>query len=232
MGAARLGFLLVFAMVAGVAPAAAQTVLSLSAIGNDTVSPDQMVASLTAQASAGQAREAAALLNAAMAKALAAARATAGVTAVTSDYSEQNVTDETGKTTGYQASETLSLTMAAPGGAPPAVFTALAGRLQQQGLLLNDLDGSLSSQGQAAAQAAAITDAIRQVKATAAAVAATLGDQVGAIKTLDVNDETPGPIMPGRMMAMAATAPPPQAAPGPITASATVTAQIVLVGGK
>jgi len=210
-------------------PAAADTVLSLSATGSDIVIPDQMVASLAVQCSGHTARDAAAATNTAMAKALAQARAVPGVTATTADYSETSLSDQNGHVTGYQASQSLDLTMAAPGGAPPPAFTELTGRLQEAGLLLNELDGNLSPAGADAAQRAAITDAIHRLNATAAAVAATLNDQVGAIKTLQLDLQSPGPVMPVRMMAMAvAAAPPPQAAPGPITVTATINAEISL----
>jgi uncharacterized protein YggE len=90
------------------------------------------------------------------------------------------------------------------------------------------LDGYLSDAGQTAAQQAAIADAIHQLQATAARVAAALGDRVTGIKTLQVNLQNTGPVMPGRMMMLAATAPPPQAAPGPVTVTANVTADIDL----
>lgn len=210
-------------------PAAAQTVLTLAASGQATVPPDEMVASLTVQESAAQAAAAAAAVNAAMRQALAAARAVAGVTAATADYNEQATTDDNGRPTGFQASQTLNLSMPAPAGSPPAAFTDLVGRLQQTGLLLNQLDGDLSDAGQAAAQQAAITDAIHQLQATAARVAAALGDRVTGIKTLQVNLQDSGPVMPRQMMAMAApAAPPPQAAPGPVTVTANVSADIEL----
>ncbi len=224
----RLAACVILALAAA-RPAAARTDLTLAASGQASVPPDQMAASLTVQETAAHAAAAAAAVNAAMRQALAAARAVAGVTAVTADYNEQATTDENGRPNGFQASQTLNLTMPAPGGTPPAAFTDLLGRLQQAGLLLNQLDGDLSAAGQAAAQQAAITDAIRQLRTTAAHVAAALGDRVTGIKTLRVDLQDSGPVLPGRMMMMAApAAPPPQAAPGPVTVTANVSADIDL----
>jgi uncharacterized protein YggE len=214
---------------AGMAQAAAPTVLTVSANGNNTVEPDQIDASLDVQASAASAAQAQAEVNRQMKLALAAARATAGVTATTGDYSVyQNAPDNGSAKPVYQASQNLALCMPAPDGMPPAAFTNLVGQLQGQGLLLNTLDGNLSSKGQAAANQGAIDDAIHQIQAQAAAVAASLGEHVGRFQSLNVNLNSPGPIMRAPMMMMAAAAPPPQAAPGKVTVQANVTATIEL----
>lgn len=221
-------FRLVLLSLLFAAPAAAQTVASLSATGAVTVMPDQMVATLMAQANAPRAAAAAAAVNRAVAVALGQARAVQGVIASTADYNEASVTDENGRVTGYQASQALDLTMSASGGVPAPAFTDLLGRLQGEGLLLNQLDGQLSDAGAAAAQRAAITDAIHRLQGNAAAVAAALHDQVGAIRTLTLDMSNPGPIMPGMRMMMAAAAPPPQAAPGPVTVTANISAEVNL----
>jgi uncharacterized protein YggE len=213
------------------AKAGAPTVLTVSANGSNTVAPDQMVASLDVQSNAASAAQAQAAVNRAMKQALAAARGTAGMTATTGDYSVYQNSPDNGSAakTVYQASQSLSLSMAAPDGIPPAPFTSLVGQLQSQGLLLNSLDGNLSAAGQAAANQGAIDDAIHQIQAQAAAVAATLGEHVGRVQSLNVNLNSPGPVMRAPMMMMAAAAaPPPQAAPGKVTIQANVTATIEL----
>jgi uncharacterized protein len=211
--------------------AQAQTVLNVSANGSNTVDPDQIVASLSVQSSSQTAAKAQAEVNREMQQALAAARAVAGVTPTTGDYSVyQNSSDNssTAKPV-YQASQNLALSMAAPSGNPPASFTALVGQLQSQGLLLNTLDGNLSAEGQAAASQGAINDAIHQIQAQAAAIAATLGEHVGKFQSLNVNVNSPGPVMrTAPMMMMAAAAPPPQAAPAKVTIQANVSATIEL----
>ncbi len=219
--AAAFGFALVRSAVA-------QTALTLSANGSATVAPDEMVGSLTVEVSAADAASAAAEANGLMARALAQARATAGVAATTADYQESETSDQNGRPNGFQVSQTLNLTMAAPGGVPPIAFTTLVGRLQQEGLLLNQLDGELSAAGAAAAQRTALSNAIGQLQANAGAVAAILRERVGDFRTLDVSFGMPGPVMPERAMTMAVTAPPPQAAPGPVTVIVTVNAGIDL----
>jgi uncharacterized protein YggE len=202
--------------------ARAQTVLSLSATGSVVTVPDQMEASLTVQESAVSASAAQDAVNRLMAKALASARKADGVTPTTAAYNVFQTQNQ-----GYQASQTLNLTMAAPGGLPPAAFTNLIGALQQDGLQLNSLDGQISAAGADAASQAATADALRRLQAQAHAIAAALGDKAGEIKTLTVDSSNPGPIMPGRMLAMAAEAPP-QSAPGPVTVQVTVEATIEL----
>lgn len=221
--AAAFGFALVRSAVA-------QTALTLSANGSATVAPDEMVGSLTVEVSAADAASAAAEVNGLMARALAQARATAGVAATTADYQESETSDQNGRPNGFQVSQTLNLTMAAPGGVPPIAFTTLVGRLQQEGLLLNQLDGELSAAGAAAAQRTALSNAIGQLQANAGAVAAILRERVGDFRTLDVSFGMPGPVMPERAMAMAmaVAAPPPQAAPAPVTVIVTVNAEIDL----
>lgn len=225
--AAALGLMLATAHLA-----AAQTVLNLSADGSNSVDPDRITASLAAQASSPDAARAQADVNQAMAQALAAARAISGVTATTGDYSVYQTTPSDGsQKTVFQASQNLQLSMAAPDGAPSAPFTALVGKLQQRGLLLNSLNGDLSDQAQEAAQQGAIDDAIRQIRAQAQAVAATLGEHVGKIQTLNVNINMPGPVFRAAPMMMAAAAPPPQAAPAKVSVQANVSATIALTAG-
>jgi predicted secreted protein len=225
----RLAVAAAVGMLAGLPMASAQTVLNLSANGSDSVAPDRIIAALDAQFSSTDAAQAQADVNRAMAQALGAAKAVNGVSATTGSYSVYQTTPPDGaQKTVYQASQNLQLGMDAPQGVPPAAFTALVGQLQQKGLLLDSLNGDLSPRAQQAAQASAITDAIRQIQAQAQAVAKTLNDQVGKIQTLNVNVNLPGPIMRAAPMLMMAAAAPPQAAPAKVTVQANVSAAITL----
>jgi uncharacterized protein YggE len=213
----------------GIGTARAETLLSLSATGTAITLPDEITASLNVQTTAKTAAAAQAGVNKTMAAALAAARALAGVTATTDSYSvSQNDPDNTAQKPGYQASQALELTMPAPGGTPPDAFTNLVGKLQQDGLLLNGLDGQLSATGADEARRLATVDALHKLRTQADAVAATLGETAGGFKTLNVQTNGGGPIMPGLMMMKAAAAPPPQAAPGPVTVQVSVDATILL----
>ncbi len=214
----------------GVTVAQAQTMLNLSACGSTMVDPDEIIASLDVQTSSVNAAAAQADVNRAMKRALQAVKAVPGVTATTGSYNVYQSTDDSTKDSTYQASQNLQLVILATNGVAPDAFTALVGDLQQDGLLLNVLAGDLSSKGQAAAQQEAIDDAIRQIQAQAAVVAATLGERVGKIQTINVNANNPTPALRAAPMMMMATssAPPPQAAPGQLTVQANVSATIEL----
>jgi uncharacterized protein YggE len=218
------------AALSGLAGAArAQTLLSLGATGQVRVVPDEMVASLQVQASATRAADAQDTVNRAMKKALDLAHAVQGVVATTNGYNVfKNTPDNAATPPQFQASQTLQLVIPAPEGNPPDRFTALLGQLQQNGLLLNTLDGDLSRDGQLSAQQDAIGDAIGQIQAQAAMIAGRLKENISEIKTLNVNVDMPGP-MP-RMMMMAAAAP--QAAPDKVTVQVNVSATMVLTAGK
>lgn len=220
-GMRKLGLAVILGL-AWVGGARAQTVLSLTATGSVVTVPDEMEASLNVQESAAAAPAAQDSVNRLMAKALALTRRINGVTPTTAAYNVFQTQNQ-----GFQASQTLNLAIAAPGGVPPAAFTNLIGVLQQDGLQLNSLDGQLSAAGADAASQAATADALRRLQAQAHAIATALGDKAGEIKTLTIDSNNPGPIMPGRMMAMAAEAPP-QSAPGPVTVQVTVEATIEL----
>jgi len=211
-------------------PADAQTELDLSATGQTIVPPDEMNASLQAQSTQADAASAQADINKAMKAALDLSRATPGVIATTGGYNVFQTTPDGASAPQFQASQSLQLVIPAPDGTAPASFNALVGQLQQNGLLLNNLDGDLSTAGQRAAQKAAIGDAIAQIQSQAAIVAEKLNVQVGEIKTLNLSVNAPGPVF-RPMLAMAkmdATAAPPQSAPDNITIQANISATIEL----
>jgi uncharacterized protein YggE len=221
------------AFIAVVPPAVAQTVLTIGASGAVSVAPDEAIASFVAQFSAPDAATAQATLNNAMAKALVLARAVPGVEATTGSYgTSQDASNDQPPKISYAAQESLTLSIPAAGGIPPARFSALLASLQQDGLLLNGLDGGLSAPAQAKAEQAAIAEAITNMQVQAQAIAAQLHERAGDVKTMSVN-VTPWqtPFRGGfdgavPMKAMAAA--PPSSAPQDISASATITAEIEL----
>jgi uncharacterized protein YggE len=217
-----------FFCAAGI-PARAQTELNLAATGQKLVAPDEMTASLQVQAASARAAMAQADVNGAMQKALALAKGVSGVTATTGSYSVFEDSSDNAKPPVFRAGQSLQLVIPAPDGVPPDRFTALVGQLQQDGLLLNSLDGDLSGSGQESAEQSAIADAIRQIQAQAAMIAGELRKKVGEMKTLNVNVNMPEPVMRApRAMMMAAAMPPPQAAPDKVTVQANVSATIEL----
>jgi uncharacterized protein YggE len=212
------------------ATARAQTLLSLSATGRERVAPDEMVASLQVQATATHAAAAQDEVNIAMKKALDLARAVPGVIATTNGYNVfKNTPDDAKAPPKFQASQNLQLVISAPQGSPPDGFSELLAQLQQNGLLLNNLDGDLSRDGQMRVQEVAIGDAIGQIQAQAAMIAGRLKENIGEIKTLNVNTDGQGPLIPTpRMMMLSAAMARPQAAPDKVTVQADVSATIAL----
>ncbi|MDE2391945.1 MAG: SIMPL domain-containing protein [Rhodospirillales bacterium] len=219
----------VFTMVA--LPAAAQTVLTLSASGIAQAVPDEAVANFSVQAMAPDAASAQAAVNQAVAKAMAAAKAVPGVVVTTGGYNSYSSTPDGQTAPQFTAQQSITFTESAKGGVPDAAFTSLLAKLQADGLLLNGLSGDLSQAGQNQAQRAAIRDALTQLRAEADDIAAALHKKVGALKTLNVDaGGGPPPPMP-RMMMMADAAPAPQSAPDNVTITASVTAEIELEPG-
>jgi uncharacterized protein len=208
--------------------AQAQTDLTIAATGQASVPPDEATASLTVQAQDNSAAKAQATVNAGMTKALSLARAVPGVKVTTGAYGSYTVTPDNNAPQQFAAQQTINLSIMAPAGAPPTAFSNLLGELQHDGLLLNSLSGDLSDAGQCQAQQAAITDALTQIQAQAASIAANLHEHVGAIKSLNVNAApNPGP-RPMMAMAMRDSAPTPQSAPDNVQVTASVTADIEL----
>lgn len=220
MRAALLCLPLLFA-----SPALAQTVLTISAVGNAATPPDEATATLTVQASAADAAKAQAELNAAMAKALAHVRGVPGVAATTGFYTADCVPPT------CAARQSLGLVIPAADGVPPPHFAALLSRLQQDGLLLNNLDGALSAAGEAKLEQQAIADAMATLGAQAQAVATQLHERVDKIKDLNVSAQAMQPFR-GEAMALAMAPSPavaPQSSPDAVTAQANVSADINLV---
>jgi uncharacterized protein YggE len=222
--------LVVTTVLAAAPVAGAQTVLDLSATGEANVRPDQVSATLTAQASSGNPVTAQNSVNAAMTAALAAAKTVPGVVATTANYSvSQSQPDDAQGPTIFNASEDITLVEPAAGGVPDAGFATLVGKLQRSGLLLENFDGGLSAAASRAAMRAAIADAMGQVKAQAQAVADSLNESVGRTVSVNLNDSMPGPepMAPRAMMMAKATAP--VAAPANVSVTASVTARVELV---
>lgn len=208
--------------------ARAQTDLTIAATGQVSVPPDEASAALTVQAQEATAAKAQAEVNTAMAKAQALAKAVPGVKAVTGGYNSYTTAAENNGPQQFTAQQTLQLSIKAPAGAPPDAFSTLLGTLQQDGLLLNSLSGDLSDAGQRQAQQAAIADALAQIQAQASSIASSLHEQVGIIKSLNVNAASnfgPRPMM---AMAMRDAAPAPQSVPDNVQITANVTADIGL----
>lgn len=210
-------------------PAAAQTILSVSATGTASAEPDEAIANFEIQATNPQAAAAQAEVNQAVAKALAQAKGVSGVMVSTGSYNTYSTMPDHQTKPEFTAQQSLTLIQPATGGVPDAAFSALLGKLQADGLLLTGLSGGLSASGTNKLRTEATHNALVQLRSDASNIADTLHKKVGALQTLnvDTNGGNVPPIGP-RFMAMAASAPPPQSAPEHINVSVRVSAKIDL----
>jgi predicted secreted protein len=182
--------------------------------------PDELVATLRAEATAATAAAAQQAVNSAMAAALARARQVTDVTASTEGYTAWQATQPQR----WQASQTL--TLRSHDG--PALLT-LVGELQQKGLAIGELSWQLSHEASRAARDQAMRDALSALRGRADAAAGLLGLRFESFQRVSIAMPQPVPIMPRAMMAMAAAAPtPPSAQAEDIPVSATVDADAVL----
>ena len=201
------------------------TTLTLSVTGSARHLPDAMAATLEIVGEAPDAAAAQERENRAMAAALHAADGVAGVRATTGGYS---VTPADAKRTAWIARQELNLACdAAPASAAAAGLRGLIGQLQHAGARLQSLDGRLSAGTAAATRARAIGDAVRRLRAEAQAVARSLGETVGAIRTVQVDGPPVRPVFGGLMVAGRAASP--VARPAPIEERVSLSATIELV---
>ena len=199
----------------------AETVLHLGESAEVTRAPDEIVATLRAEARAGSAAAAQEAVNRAIAAALDRARAAPGVRVATGGYWTNRV--EEGRA--WQASQQLTLR-----GADGAAVLDLVGALQQQGMAVSQLQWQLTRETARQTREEAARLALGALQRRADAVAAQLGLQVAGLREvrIDAPDRAPRP-MPMAMSAMrAAAAPPPAAVAEDIVVSATVEAVVVL----
>jgi predicted secreted protein len=160
---------LVPSMAQAQAPLPSQAV-SVNASATASVANDRVQAWVRAEADNADAAAAASQVNAAIAKGLARAKATAGLTAATSGYSTQQITEK-GRPLRWRVTQVITITA--------TDFPALAGlltRLQEQdGLLLTGMVFLLSPTAREQAERTLIQQAIRGWQTRAQIAAAALG---------------------------------------------------------
>lgn len=200
--------------------------LDLSVTGRASHAPDAMRAVLEAVGRARSAAAAQEAVNRMMTMALGEVDHVSGLVAVTGGYS---VVPANQDSTEWIARQGMTLRFdAAPDAAAAAPVRALIGRLQQAGLQLQALDGTLSAKTETATRDRAIADAARRLRAEAAGVARALGERVGALRSVRL--EAPGvrPVV-GMMALKKAVAP--AARPGPVEEQVSLSATIELRPG-
>ena len=211
--------LLAALLVTGVARAA--TLLRLSETATLHVPPDELVASLSAQAAAPSAAAAQAAVNRDVAAALAAARLQPGVAATTGGYGTWQHPPGTPGAGTWQASQGITLT-----GHDGTKLLTLVGRLQGRGLAVGGLRWDLSDTARRAAQRQAMAKAITALRGRAEQAAGLLGLRFVAFRSVTLGP--PPSVMPRPMFRAAMAAPAPSAVGSAIAVSATVSAEAEL----
>ena len=223
VGGRRRWLLLLALLSLAAAPAArAATLLHLSETASVAVPPDQLTASLSAQATAPSAAAAQAAVNQAMAAAIAAAGKVPGVRAETGGYSTWQHPPGTPGGGTWQASAGLTLTSG-----DGTALLKLVGRLQARGMAVSGLQWGLSDAARRKARRAAMAKAIAALRGRAEQAAGLLG-----LRFLGFREVTLGPppsVVTRPMFAMA-RAVAPVAVGQPVTVSVTVSATATLVG--
>ena len=164
-------------------PACASTLLHLAQTATVMVAPDELDASLRAEATTAKPAEAQKRVNAMMTDALARARQVAGVTPSTSGYTVWR-TGPTPQdhTEHWHAGQTLELKSH-----DGSALLKLAGALQESGLAMQQLEWRLSRQAEKQAHAAATRQAISQLRGRIDEAASLLGLRFGSFKDVQLN---------------------------------------------
>ncbi len=217
---------LLFMSLAGTSPARAETLLHLADTEMVTAAPDELTASLRAEATSATPADAQQRVNAAMADALAHAQKAAGVTASTGAYTVWHVgpTPENNRDR-WQASQSLELKSK-----DSVALLTLVGVLQHNGLAVGELTWRLSLEAERKARDEATRQAISALRSKAQEAAGLLDLRFDSFKQvrLDSAAQMPMPRFAPVMTAMAAPAPP-NAVAVDVPVSATAEADAILL---
>ena len=209
-----------------VSPAWAETVLHLAATATRMVPPDELDATLRAEAISANPADAQQRVNALISEALASAHQVPGLTIATGGYTVWRVgPTQQDRSERWQAGQSLNLKSH-----DGAVLLTLVGALQQRGLATGQLDWRLSPEAERKAHTEALEQAISSLRERVDRAAALLGLRFGSYKEVRLDSSAPRP-MP-RLMNMApalAAAAPPQAEATDVPVSATVDADAILL---
>lgn len=215
--------------VAATQPALAQdTILKLSETATVLVTPDELAASMRAEATAPTAQDAQKRVNELMGEAIAAARNVTGVVVSTGSYNVwRNAVTPTDRVEHWQAGQTLNLT-----GKDAETMLKLVGELQQMGLVQSNLMWRLSRDSEHKARQGATKQALSTLRARADEAAEILGLTFASFREVRLDSVAPPPILPRMQLAARATlsagAPPPNAEAEEMPVTATAEADVVL----
>jgi predicted secreted protein len=225
LGPAGLGVALIAAAAApGLAAAAtlAPTVLHLTQSAERRLPRDRLRVEMRAEKTGGTPQAVEAAINALMAQALPEARRAPGIAVETGSYTVYRATpaNRPARWTGRQS---LTLT-----GLEAGPLLALAGRLQQAGLVMSNLSYDLAPQTVRGAEAALTAEALAALQRRATEVAQRLHMTVAGYRDLTVGNAHSGGGPAPRFALARAAMPAPVGAAGEAAVTVTVSADILL----
>jgi predicted secreted protein len=176
--------------------------VAVTASATATLTNDRMYAWLRVEKEDASAANAAADVNARMARVQALVRSETSIEAASAGYSTQQIVDKD-KPRRWRVSQTLRLA-----GSDFAVLAAMTGKLQEQGVLLDGLGYGLSQPAHQRAEDDLMREAIKAWQSRARTAADALGYaswRVGSVQ-VQTNDGTRPMMMRAEMMSMGAMA--------------------------
>jgi predicted secreted protein len=213
--------------VAGTPALADDTILRLSETATVMVTPDQLAATLRAEAVAPTAQDAQKRVNEMMRDAVASAKKVDGITVSTGGYTVWRAgPTPADRTEHWQSGQTLNLT-----GKDPETMLRLVGDLQQKGLAESGLGWRLSPETERQARKDATKQALSALRGRADEAADILGMKFSSFREVRLDSVTPPPVMPRPQMLARTTmaaAPPPTAEAEDLPVSASAEADVVL----
>jgi predicted secreted protein len=208
---------------------AQETVLKLGETVTVMVTPDELAASMRAEATAPTAQEAQRRVNEMMRDAVDSAKKIAGIAVSTGGYNvwRAAVTPQD-RNERWQAGQSINLT-----GKDAEAMLRLVGDLQQKGLVQGNLVWRLSRQTERTARQDATKQALSGLRGRADDAAEILGLKFASFREVRLDSVAPPPVIPRQQgmvarAAMAAAAPPPSAEAEDLPVTASAEADILL----
>ena len=207
---------------------AGDTILKLAETATVMVVPDELAASMRAEAIAPTAQDAQKRVNELMGAAIAAAKKVSGIVVSTGSYNVWRIAaSPTERNERWQSGQSLSLT-----GKDAEAMLKLVGDLQQMGLVQSNLLWRLSRETERKARQDATKQALSTLRARADEAAEILSLRFASFREVRLDSVAPPPIMPRLQMAtratLAAPAPPPNAEAEDMPVTASAEADVVL----
>ena len=211
-----------------VPPGPAQTKLTLRAEGHVQTLPDELTATFRVESREKSPASAQQTVNERVGKAMEQAAKVEGVTTAALEYTVSEQHQEKSNTSFWVAQQTVTLKAH-----DSKTLLPLVGQLQAQGLILEQLEWSVSDERRAALTLQAETEAVKDLQKQASILAQTLGQKVTRFERVDVSAQPlprpmPVMLMAARMGADAAQAPVPSSTGEAQTIRASASATVLL----